>query len=90
MEIFIFSVISTMVLCAFIYDYCADSVRDKCFSSLTKQEAIDLFGEECIVDEDDDEITIFDSSKASKYIITMLITYYPSFPVRWVMRSIYK
>lgn len=80
--IIIIVAVSIMLLSAFVYDFCADYVFNECFKEMSKEEFVEMFGEEAICDDDEDTIMVFDVEKASPYVFTMYITYYISWPVR--------
>lgn len=80
--IIIIVAVSIMLLSAFVYDFCADYVFNDCFKEMSKEEFVEMFGEEAICDDDEDTIMVFDVEKASPYVFMMYITYYISWPVR--------
>lgn len=85
MMIYVFLFFSLMVLAAFIYDYSSEYVKDNCFDSIDKQEMVERFGEGSIVDDEEQEYLIFNADKAGPYLAAMFMTYYISYPVRWLI-----
>lgn len=71
-----------MLFSAFLYDFCSDYVCNECFKEMSKEEFVEMFGEDALSDDDDETIMVFDVEEASPYVFMMYITYYISWPVR--------
>lgn len=85
MGVLFFIIGSLSVVCAFLYEYSADYIHNKCFTEMSREEMIENFGSDSIpedVDETDEPFMLFDVSKASPYVFIMYVCYFPSLPIR--------
>lgn len=70
---------------AVIYNYAADKVKTKCFTTYSRKDAEEMGLELPLGTKDVDMV---DMDKARKWLNIMLVCYYPAMPLLWLQRKL--
>jgi len=73
----IYGILSIPFLAAFLYYFSAVRIQKKCFRTMTEEERAEFLLE----DIETDEIKVFDSSRAGKWLAVMSVCWFLGYPI---------